>query len=99
MSHSVQLVVPAHAPWFEGHFPGDPIVPAVAILEFVIDTIVRSLGEAHRPRTLQSAKFLAPVRPGDTLAIEVDPRAASLRFSCRIGSRVVAVGAFAVREA
>jgi 3-hydroxyacyl-[acyl-carrier-protein] dehydratase len=63
--------------YFQGHFPGDPVVPAVILVEMVaqvggLAAGVPSAGEEPRPRQLRVAaigpfKFPAPARPGARL--------------------------------
>ena len=64
-------------PYFAGHFPGNPVMPGVLILEALAQTgavAILSLPE-HRGKTayfagIDKAKFKQMVRPGDTLALE-----------------------------
>ncbi len=61
-------------PYFAGHFPGNPVMPGVLILEALAQTgavAILSLPE-HRGKTayfagIDKAKFKQMVRPGDTL--------------------------------
>ena len=64
-------------PYFAGHFPGNPVMPGVLILEALAQTgavAILSLPE-NRGKTayfagIDKAKFKQMVRPGDTLKLE-----------------------------
>ena len=67
-------------PFFQGHFPGHPIMPGVLIVEAMAQTGgVLLLGELDRPEekvvyfmSLDAVKFRRPVVPGDQLRMEVE---------------------------
>jgi beta-hydroxyacyl-ACP dehydratase FabZ len=67
-------------PFFQGHFPGHPIMPGVLIVEAMAQTGgVLLLGELERPEekvvyfmSLDAVKFRRPVVPGDQLRMEVE---------------------------
>jgi 3-hydroxymyristoyl/3-hydroxydecanoyl-(acyl carrier protein) dehydratase len=60
-------VDPAH-PALPGHFPGNPVVPAVLLVRFVAQT-VESLGRTLS--ALDRMKFVRPVRPGEAVDVTV----------------------------
>lgn len=73
------LQVPSDLAWFDGHFPGDPILPGVAQVGWAIRLAREYLGLARDPAVLEGVKFHRPVRPGATLELELrrDPACAT----------------------
>ncbi|MAA98069.1 MAG: 3-hydroxyacyl-[acyl-carrier-protein] dehydratase FabZ [Stappia sp.] len=68
--------VTANEPHFQGHFPGQPVMPGVLIIEGMAQTAgalcVNSRGQGGKPTlvyfmTIDKAKFRKPVLPGDRL--------------------------------
>ncbi|CAH2599018.1 3-hydroxy-acyl-[acyl-carrier-protein] dehydratase [Rhodovastum atsumiense] len=66
--------------FFQGHFPGHPVMPGVLIIESMAQTaavlVVETLGEEAAGKvvyfmSVESAKFRRPVQPGDQLRIHV----------------------------
>lgn len=95
--HRVELTIANDHPAFAGHFPGDPLLPGVAllaeVLEAVLDEPALAAAVGAAPR-LGAVKFLAPVRPGARLAITLEPGPRGLRFEVREGERLAASGQF-----
>jgi 3-hydroxyacyl-[acyl-carrier-protein] dehydratase len=66
-------------PYFAGHFPGEPVMPGVLILEALAQTgavAILSLGE-NRGKTayfggIDKVKFKQKVVPGDVLCLETE---------------------------
>lgn len=85
--------VTANEPHFQGHFPEQPVMPGVLIVEAMAQTAgaicIRSTGE-DKPSlvyfmTIDNAKFRRPVVPGDRLEIHVKKlkqRGNIWRFAC-----------------
>ncbi|HTH97896.1 MAG TPA: 3-hydroxyacyl-ACP dehydratase FabZ [Stellaceae bacterium] len=73
--------VTMNEPFFQGHFPGRPIMPGVLIIEAMAQTaaclVVHSLaGTKGAPKlvyfmSIDEARFRKPVTPGDQLRIQV----------------------------
>jgi len=71
--------VTINEPFFQGHFPGHPIMPGVLILEAMAQvagvgalTIPGNVGKLAYFLSINNAKFRKPVLPGDTLRIEAE---------------------------
>lgn len=70
-----QKNVTANEQFFQGHFPGAPIMPGVLILEALAQTggiLVHQKGQSHKIAVLlniNNAKFRRPVVPGDVLML------------------------------
>ena len=67
--------VPADSPWFSGHFPGEPILPGVAIVHIAEQAIIKdgeSRGEEIHLDALKRVRFTRPVRPGEVLSIHIN---------------------------
>ena len=67
-------------PFFAGHFPSDPIMPGVLLIECMAQTAavlaVACLGTGHEGNSvyfmaIEGARFRRPVRPGDQLRVEI----------------------------
>lgn len=90
------VAIPASHPAFEGHFPGQPIVPAVVLLAEVMAAIQQATGMAAQAWTLASAKFLSPVGPDTALELTHEEGAnGGRRFEIRAAGTLVASGTFA----
>jgi 3-hydroxyacyl-[acyl-carrier-protein] dehydratase len=67
---------------FAGHFPGDPILPAVAQLAAVISLAEDLAGTPLRLVAVDTAKFMSPVRPDEEVEVAVTRRASAPDWFC-----------------
>ena len=95
--------VSANEPYFQGHFPGRPIMPGVLILEAFAQAAILAMLAEEAARTdqiyyylgIDDARFKKPVVPGDQLELEVifDRAMRGIgKFNCvaRVAGEVVA---------
>ena len=64
------------APMFDGHFPGDAIVPGYCLLALILD-MLQLFGHRLEFKNIHFAKFHQPVRPGDRCEVQVRLEACS----------------------
>jgi len=89
-----QLKIPPDHPSFAGHFPSFPVLPGAVLLDETLRAIAEARGLDLKQWQIAHAKFLAMVRPGDTLRLEHDTSASgSIRFTVRSGDQEIASGA------
>jgi len=65
---------PADSPWFSGHFPGEPILPGIALVHIVKQAITADAlkkGANLQLHALRRVRFTQPVRPGDILSVSI----------------------------
>jgi 3-hydroxyacyl-[acyl-carrier-protein] dehydratase len=101
--------VTINEPFFQGHFPGNPVMPGVLIIEALAQTgavlMSKSLevdtdGKTIFFMSVDNARFRNPVRPGDVIRMEVEvvrARSSIFKFKgvAKVGDKVAAEAEFA----
>ena len=64
-------VISADMPFFSGHFPGMPIMPAVAQIEMIQSLLQQHAGRSTIIAGGTGLKFTSPIAPGDILTIRL----------------------------
>ena len=95
-----EMCLPAEAPIFAGHFPGNPTVPGVYLIEALAQTLAFHQRLIYPDQNvllaaIKSAKFRSVVRPGDLVVMEVEVRKSRLQFVeglgvAKVGTNIVA---------
>lgn len=92
MSHVSEHSIPSTHPSLSGHFPGNPVVPGVILLEQVLSALQQWHPQA-RVKGFQAVKFLQPVKPGCRFTIALEQTAGgSISFKCRSGRELLNSG-------
>lgn len=89
------------SPWFSGHFPGEPILPGIAQLSMVLETLRAAAGRKMRITGLRRVRFKQAVRPGERLNIYIQPNGkstASHSFQIKIGDDIACSGTLIAEE-
>ena len=97
--------VTVNEPFFQGHFPGYPVMPGVLVLEAlaqvgaaVILSMEENRGKIGLFAGVDEFRWREQVKPGDTLTLEVEilrvrGPVGKGRATARVGERVAAEGA------
>jgi 3-hydroxymyristoyl/3-hydroxydecanoyl-(acyl carrier protein) dehydratase len=100
-----RVFVPEDSIWFSGHFPGEPILPGIAVVHAVYETIQQDAqcrGTSVHISHLKRIRFTSPVRPGDTLLIRITSEVASTEmhyiFKATVGENTVSSGLVVVTK-
>jgi 3-hydroxymyristoyl/3-hydroxydecanoyl-(acyl carrier protein) dehydratase len=88
------LAIPADLSYFEGHFPGCPLLPGVVQITWAIE-----LGRKHVPfdarfRSLSAVKFTRVIQPGATVTLQLDYASdeRKLEFTYELDGRLCSSG-------
>jgi beta-hydroxyacyl-ACP dehydratase FabZ len=94
--------------FFTGHFPGQPVMPGVLILESMVQAgqilVRKTAPNVESTPTLvgvEKLKFKKPVLPGNSLLLEVElvewnGETAKLKGHAKVGEEVAAAGNFSL---
>lgn len=97
MPNTLEKVFAVDHPAARGHFVGNPIIPGAVLLDEVLQAVTAGSNCAQSGGAgcvIRSAKFLRPVRPGDTVFIrwDVSPDGET-KFECLLQEQPVLTGA------
>jgi 3-hydroxymyristoyl/3-hydroxydecanoyl-(acyl carrier protein) dehydratase len=94
MEPEIKITAPLEHPCYAGHFPGNPVVPGVLLLDLVMVALERGA-----PRLLGNVKFHRAVRPGETFTLRHTTTGARLAFRCVDGDQLLFEGSVSFRTA
>lgn len=75
-----------------GHFPGNPVVAGVLLIDAVVAAAEARLGRTVSIARLPLVKFLTPLRPGQEARLELEVAEPQVEFTVTRGAAVVARG-------
>jgi 3-hydroxymyristoyl/3-hydroxydecanoyl-(acyl carrier protein) dehydratase len=89
---ALQLDVPTDLVWFDGHFPGDPILPGVAQIGWAIAFAREHFGLDTDPHEIDRVKFLHTARPGARLELKLMRETTYIRWQLREKATLLSCG-------
>ena len=98
---TADISVAPDSPWFDGHFPAEPILPGVAQLGFVFDMICRSQKQKLTICSARRIRFKQIIRPNDRLHVIATPLkedAGSYSFRILVEGEAVCSGVISLEE-
>jgi len=75
---SVSYRVPADHPAFQGHFPGNPVLPGIVQIRLFLLSANRLTGKEWELQEVKRAKFLQPVLPNQTVTVKMSAKACDI---------------------
>jgi len=72
---SVTYFIGADFPAFNGHFEGNPLLPAVVQMGLCADALGRLQHKKYEISKISRAKFMHPILPGSEVSVQIVSRA------------------------
>ena len=88
----MQFTIPPEHPSLPGHFPGNPVVPGVVVMDRVLDALEAESGAQVGALRLPQVKFMQPLLPGQTACVSLEGAAPKWRFRVHHDERLIASG-------
>jgi 3-hydroxymyristoyl/3-hydroxydecanoyl-(acyl carrier protein) dehydratase len=79
-----------------GHFPGNPVVPGVLLVDAVVAAAEARLGRPVSVTRMPLVKFLTPLQPGQEARLELEFADPQVEFTVTRGTAIVAKGRLVV---
>lgn len=79
-------------PALEGHFPDNPVVPGVVLLDRAMALLASVHDDLVIPIEFSRVKFLRPVLPGQTVRVSSEQVGTRVAFVCEVDGDVVIDG-------
>jgi len=92
---SAIVTVPDNSPWFSGHFPGNPILPAIAQISIVFDMICQAIKEPIILKAFHRVKFRRIILPDeemDITASQLDGTPMNYSFQIMVNEEIACKG-------
>lgn len=96
---TAEVEFPGESPWFDGHFPQDPVLPGIAQVAVVQDLLRRAFGKDLHIREIGRIRFKRKISPSDRVAVTITPGNATgdvYRFRMTCGDEPVCNGTLKV---
>lgn len=94
-----RVTVKPDSPWFSGHFPGEPVLPGLAQLSIVQETLERALGREVIVQRVRRVRFRQMIKPNDPVEVAIKPAGeGGYTFQLSIGGEPACSGMVTIGE-
>ena len=84
--------VPHEHPCLAGHFPGNPIVPGVIIINEIISALHSEQSE-YKIEKISSIKFVMPLKADELVDVQlIEKKKGLISFECLVNNQVIVSG-------
>ena len=98
MNMDYSFTISASHPSLEGHFPNNPIVPGVVILDEVIN-IVKKLKPELTITSIPMVKFTHPLLAGQHVSVEIKEKSdTAISFNCTHNETKLVTGQLSLKS-
>lgn len=92
MDYETQCLIDHQHPSLPGHFPGNPVVPGVVILDEVLHALTQWQKNV-KVAGFNTVKFIQPLLPGETFTISLEQtKPQRVKFQCMKAQTICASG-------
>ncbi|MCP4682466.1 MAG: hypothetical protein GY864_09050 [Desulfobacterales bacterium] len=98
---SANIEIKADSPWFSGHFPGEPVLPGIAQLAMVFETIEQSTGRKLLVSGVSRVRFKRIIKSDDQIELFITPVAdnsGAYSFSIMVDKELACSGIMTVHQ-
>jgi 3-hydroxymyristoyl/3-hydroxydecanoyl-(acyl carrier protein) dehydratase len=95
--YSRGFVIGKDHPALPGHFPGNPVVPGVILLDCVRQAVLDAY-PGSCIAAIKWVKFLVMIRPDQRFLTELYVQNGDIKFECRIGDLIAVKGMLVLRK-
>jgi 3-hydroxymyristoyl/3-hydroxydecanoyl-(acyl carrier protein) dehydratase len=71
---TARVKVPAGSVWFDGHFPGQAILPGVAQLAMVVQILGQALKKTVYAADVSRVRFKQVILPAESIEVHITPK-------------------------
>nr|WP_321403238.1 hydroxymyristoyl-ACP dehydratase [uncultured Desulfobacter sp.] len=97
---TAQFIVKSGSPWFEGHFPDNPIVPGIAQMNMIFDLMQRTMGPGLKLEGFKRVRFKQLIRPDVPISVLIKPGKKSpnrFEYQLTANQKIVCTGFIDIR--
>jgi len=92
----LEFSIPSDFVYFQGHFPGNPLVPGFVQIGWLLAFLELLLGKKVLNYKLSRFKFIYPIRPRDTVRISISEKGGKYRAKIMQEDKICCSGVIAI---